>query len=263
MSVRHSVIDCIRMVDKDGGTGVMERQRILEIDLLRAVAIILMVVFHFVYDLDTFTNLDINVRDPFWYYFGRVSAFSFMFVSGVSGCFSRKPVKNGMKIFAYGLGITVITFIFLREDYVRFGILHLLGISMMLNPLFSILPRLALIPTALFSFWIGQILKSSSMINSAWLLPLGVTYPNYSSIDYYPIFPYIGVTILGVLFYRTFYINGKSLLDSGRIPILNRKKLQFLIRMTSHHSLKIYLTHQLILISLIFLFQVALQTMWN
>ncbi|AGA68670.1 putative membrane protein [Desulfitobacterium dichloroeliminans LMG P-21439] len=236
----------------------MEKQRILEIDILRTIAIILMVVFHFIYDLDTFTNLDINVRDPFWYYIGRVSAFSFMFVSGVSSCFSRHPVKNGIKIFAYGLGITVVTFIFLREDYVRFGILHFLGISMVLNPLFSILPRLALIPLALFSFLIGQILKIS-LINSAWLLPIGVTYPNFSSIDYYPLFPYIGVTILGVFFYRTFYINGKGLLDAEQIPILNSKKPQFLIRMMSHHSLGIYLIHQLILLSIIFLVQAALQ----
>lgn len=236
----------------------MKSQRFLEIDILRTVAIILMIVFHFVYDLDNFTNLDINVRDPFWYYIGRVSAFSFMFLSGVSSCLSRHPVKNGIKTFAYGLGITVVTFIFLREDYVRFGILHLLGISMMLNPLFSILPRLALIPLALFSFWIGQILKSSSS-NTAWLLPIGVTYPDFSSIDYYPIFPYIGVTIIGVFFFRTFYTNSKGFFDPGRIPLFNRKKLQFLIRVMSHHSLAIYLIHQLILISLIFLVQAVLQ----
>jgi len=66
-----------------------------EIDLLRTVAMILMVVFHLVYDLNEFAGLDVNYWSGFWYWVGRAAAWTFIFLSGISSGFSRNTIKRG------------------------------------------------------------------------------------------------------------------------------------------------------------------------
>jgi len=58
----------------------MENRRIFEIDLLRTVAIILMIIFHIIYDLNEFAGIDINYKSGFWYWEGRVAALIFIFI---------------------------------------------------------------------------------------------------------------------------------------------------------------------------------------
>ncbi|KJR44143.1 hypothetical protein UF75_5475 [Desulfosporosinus sp. I2] len=99
-------------------------QRHGEIELFRAVAIVLMVLFHLVYDLKEFAGLDLNYQDPLWFLVGKTSALLFIFISGLSSGFSRSPVRRGFKVLLFGMGITVATYVVMKEQYVRFGILH-------------------------------------------------------------------------------------------------------------------------------------------
>lgn len=113
----------------------MENRRIWEIDFLRAIAIILMATFHTVFDLKEFVGLDINYLSGFWYWESKASALMFIFFAGISSGFSKNTVKRGIKVLAFAIGITFVTYIFFREQYIRFGILHLLGTGMILFPL--------------------------------------------------------------------------------------------------------------------------------
>lgn len=216
-----------------------------EIDVLRAVAIVLMVLYHLVYDLKEFAVVSIDYRSPFWFFIGKTSALLFIFISGLSSGFSRSPVRRGLKVLFYGMGITVVTYLFMKDEYVRFGILHFLGVTMILSPLLVRLSSWTLWglagSSAVLGFWFKeQVLKTSL------LLPFGLMYDGFGSMDYYPLFPYLAVTLLGILAYRHFY--------AQRTEPLFPFRLNFeLTKWLSRNSLGIYLFHQplfLLMISL-------------
>lgn len=215
-----------------------------EIDVLRAFAIVLMVLFHLGYDLREFLGVNLDYQALPWFMIGKASALLFIFISGLSNGFSRYPLKRGFKVLFCGLVVTIVTYVFVKEEYVRFGILHFLGVSMILYPVISRLSSPALGGLAgvfaLLGFWFqGQVVGTSLF------LPLGLMYDGFSSIDYYPLFPYLAVTILGILAYRSFYAQKTGPLSSFR---LNFKLTKWL----SKNSLRIYLIHQPIILLTIF-----------
>jgi uncharacterized membrane protein len=220
-------------------------QRHGEIDVLRAVAIVLMVLFHLVYDLKEFAGVSIVYQSPLWFFIGKYSALLFIFISGLSSGFSRSPVRRGLRVLFYGMGITVVTYLFMKDEYVRFGILHFLGVTMILSPLLVRLSSWTLWgfagSSAVLGFWFKeQVLKTSL------LLPFGLMYDGFGSMDYYPLFPYLAVTLLGILAYRHFYAQRTGTLFALR-------KNSELIRWLSRNSLGIYLFHQPLLLLMIFI----------
>jgi len=220
------------------------KHRYAEIDVLRATAIVLMVLFHLVYDLREFGGININYQDPVWFLIGKASALLFMFISGLASGFSRSPVKRGIKVLFYGMGITVVTYLAMKDMYVRFGILHFLGVTMILSPLFYALSSRMLWAlvgvSAVLGFWFKGLLLETSLF-----LPFGLMYKEFGSIDYYPLFPYISVTFLGVLAYRYLYAQRTTPLFAFRQTF---RPIQWL----SRNSLMIYLVHQPILLLIIF-----------
>lgn len=220
----------------------MKENRIWEIDFLRAAAIIVMITFHTVYDLEYFAGVKVNSESTVWAYIGNLSGLIFIFISGISSGFSRSSFKRGLKVFGYGMIITLATYIVDKGNYIRFGILHLLGISMMLFPLLKRLNKTFLIFLSAVSIGIGVYIDGL-ILNTKLLLPFGIMYPNFSSVDYYPIFPYIGVFIIGIIIYNTVYFEKRSIFRfNPRIP---------LVSVISGNSLMIYLLHQPIIVGII------------
>ncbi|AHF05704.1 heparan-alpha-glucosaminide N-acetyltransferase [Desulfitobacterium metallireducens] len=219
--------------------------RIPEIDLLRALALILMILYHFIYDLDFFTSAPVQVDSWYWFVEGKISAVLFIFLAGVSSGFSHHPFRNAVKILSWALIITLLTYIAMPESYIRFGILHFLGVMALLYPFLQKRSTAFLSFYSLFALILGFVL-SNTYISGPWLLPLGVYYPGFSTIDIYPFFPYSGVSALGILFYRFKYVSS-DLQASYSLPSIIEKM--------SKHSLLIYLIHQPILLSILFLVQ--------
>ena len=232
-------------LDRDSLNRGISSQRYGEIDVLRAVAIVLMVIFHLVYDLKEFAGVSIDYQSPFWFIEGKTSALLFIFISGLSSGFSRYPFRRGLKVLFYGMGITVVTYLFMKDEYVRFGILHFLGVSMILSPLLFRLPSWTLWGLAGSSTVLGFWFKEQ-VLKTGLLLPFGLMYDGFGSMDYYPLFPYLAVTLLGILTYRHFYAQRTEPLVSFQ---LNSK----LIKWLSRNSLGIYLVHQPLLLLIIFI----------
>ena len=119
--------------------------RFWEVDSLRGLAIIGMVVYHFLWDLNFF-GYSVGVSSILQ----KIVAGTFILLVGVSLTlsYSRKPkkwdyyVKRGLMIFAWGVVITVVTKLVLGQSYVRFGILHLIGLSVALGYFFLKFRRL-------------------------------------------------------------------------------------------------------------------------
>ena len=217
-----------------------------ELDVLRAAAIVLMVMFHLVYDLKEFAGVNIDYQAPLWFFIGKTSALLFIFISGLCSGFSRFTVRRGIKVLLYGMVITVVTYLFMKDEYVRFGILHFLGVAMILSGI--LLFRLSswtlwglASSSALLGFWVkGQV------VNTSLLVPFGLLYNGFSTIDYYPLFPYLAVTILGILAYRHFYARRTE-------PLVAFELNSELVRWLSRNSLGIYLLHQPIILFIIFI----------
>lgn len=217
----------------------MINKRIFEIDLLKVIAIVLMIAFHFVYDLNEFIGLNVNYDSGFWYWLGRIAAILFIFLAGINSGFSKNPIKRGIIVFGCGLIVTFASYLVFGDEYVRFGILHFLGISMILFPLLKrinnwLLLLIALVIGILFSF-------DTFIYNTKIIMFLENTFGK-PSIDYYPLFPYLSLFILGILIYKIYYYKKKS--------ILNLYTQSKIIAITSKYSLLIYLIHQPIILGI-------------
>lgn len=227
----------------------MVKGRIPEIDALRVVAILLMIVFHIIYDLNVFGGVDVSYTTGLWMWVGKIAGLLFIFVSGISSGLSSKPVQRGVKVFGIGMIITVVTYFFLGDIYIRFGILHLLGTGMILSPLIHRLHSAVIVAGAgIIVFISNQI--ADIIVNTVVLLPLGLKYQGFRSADYYPLIPYLAVFMLGIVTYKLYYYQGKSLLRGNR-------ENEFITKV-SKSSLVIYLLHQPIIIAAILLVQIAL-----
>lgn len=223
----------------------MPPARIVEIDGFRGIAIILMIIFHTVFDLAYFYNWPIDYLHGFWYYQGKSSAILFMFVSGISSTLSRRPIVRGLSVFGAGMLITAVTYLYNPAMYIQFGILHLLGLSMLLAPWMKKLSPCLLILTGTALIALGNWCLTLTSV-SLWLLPLGIKPADFVSLDYYPLLPWLSVILYGMAAGKLLYADKKSLLPLGG---LSSNILSYLGR----HSLLIYLIHQPILLTILFL----------
>ena len=240
------------------GHSVAKEQRFWEVDATRGVAIAMMVVYHLVYDLDNFGGYGIESTSGFWAYFADATASAFLLLVGISLAISYsrtgargaslfgKYLRRGLRIFAYGMALTIVFFV-LGMGIVAFGILHLIGVSIILAyPLLRYrLPNLFL---GILVFAVGAYMMAQDVSSeSPWLLPFGVVPENLFMPDYRPLLPWFGVVLLGLFAGNVLYGGGKRpALVAKRAPAVARPLLPL-----GRNSLFIYLIHQPILIALL------------
>lgn len=232
-------------------------QRLWELDVLRGIAIILMVLFHVVFNLDNFFGADyVSYDTGFWYYEGRVAAIIFIMLVGVvSSVISQREnpevalQKNsyrGLRLIALGLVITVVTFIFARENMIWFGILHFLGLSVLISiPLCRYRWTNVFLAIVLFA---GYYPIRELYTDNYFGLIFGVTPSTFSSYDYYALIPWLGYVLLGIALGNWIYQGKKRLVK--RDPTQIEKALAI----TGKYSLWIYLIHQPILLGVMWLY---------
>ncbi len=235
----------------------MPKIRYALLDELRGFLVLCMIFYHGF--LSVFNVLGLEVADTLFDFFTPVQpifAGMFIMLSGMMCGFSHSNIIRGAKCLAVGIVITVVTSL-VPESFgdiaIRFGILHLLGISMMfcglLNFAFKRINKWVGIILALALFFVlyGLVDKSAdflgitNLIPQSWhqneyLFPFGITTPGFFSADYFPIFPWMFLFVAGYFLYK-FEIPQKhsKLFAPKRI-----KPLGFLGR----HALLIYIVHQ-------------------
>jgi uncharacterized membrane protein len=229
-----------------------------EIDMVRGIAILMMILFHSVFDLSFFGISAIDVSAGFWRYFAFSTAALFLLVVGISLTLSharasaslsgyqlaRKFLYRGAGIFLLGLLVTAGTWLYLKEGFIVFGILHLIGISVMISPLLFRF-KLFNIILGLFFIVIGFFL--TTVTGPVWLLPFGVHPATFWSVDYEPVFPWTGIVLVGMGLGEYLYPGGVRKFMLSCIPAFFIRPLASLGR----HSLIIYLVHQPVIILLL------------
>jgi uncharacterized membrane protein len=243
------------------------KTRFWEIDFLRGTAIIMMILFHFLYDLNYFAGAGFNVSSGFWRYFAYATASLFIFLAGVSLTLSysrtvkekdgnplfMKYLLRGIKIFSCGLAITVITFIFLPEGFIVFGILHFIGVSVILAYPFikHTYRNLAL---GILFILLGLYLAKFNF-NFPWLLWLGARPEYFYTFDYFPLLPWFGVILIGIFIGNVLYGDYERKFN---IPEIQGFIFMRILCFLGKHSLLIYLIHQPALIALLYFFGVKI-----
>jgi len=178
----------------------MNGKRIEIIDGLRGLAVVLMVIHHFLYDLCEFLGAPWWLfSNPVFNFLHYVFAGLFIMLSGVSSRFSRSNIKRGIKVLIVAFVIYLVT-LFMKMP-IRFGVLHLLGFCMVFYGLtykvWDSIPDL-IMPILCVLLLVGSALAVNLIkIDSKFLWMFGWTYPNFYSADYFPIFPWLFVFLLG------------------------------------------------------------------
>jgi len=226
-----------------GCTMAQEKNRIWELDALRGLAVLGMITVHFIYDLYAFCDIEIS-GGPIFEAIKQNGGIAFILISGICATLGTKSIKRGALVFACGLAISGATRLLYALDVVnkytvvRFGVLSLLGVCMLLWPLFSKRSPFFLALTGALFIVVGYIFLSVR-VPQRFLYPLGLLHYAFYSADYFPVFPYLGYFLMGGAIGKTVYKNKRSLFG------LHRAKYTFpLLRLAGRHSLLIYLVHQ-------------------
>ena len=224
------------------------KQRIWELDAFRGFCVLGMVIVHFIFDLTVLYRM-IDWEAPALFSFVQNwGGVLFLLISGACATLGSRSFHRGLIVYGCGLLCTAVTagmyvLGFADESImIRFGVLHCLGLCMILWSLLKKLPTrvLALLGAVIA---ITGLLIRGTVVEVTWLYPLGLTSPNFFSSDYFPLLPHLGFFLLGSVLGRTLYRNKQSLL-----PGMNQKSsvLRFLC-FCGRQSLPIYLLHQPVL----------------
>ncbi|KKR08183.1 MAG: hypothetical protein UT36_C0008G0023 [Candidatus Peregrinibacteria bacterium GW2011_GWF2_39_17] len=222
-----------------------------------------MIIFHAAFDLTFFKMVNFDMRQGIWIILARFVQLTFIITTGMTMVLAfqkrnkvpevwiRWALRHAIILMGWGMVITFITWIFFSDQAVKFGVLHfyavasILSLSLLRLKYWNSVLGLFII---LFSTFISQV-----PVTSEWLLPVGFLQIDFSSFDYFPLFPWFGVFLQGVAFGFWFYDQKwrEFLAFGSRIPLKVRHIFEFLGR----RCLLIYLIHQPLLVGILWLWR--------
>lgn len=231
------------------------KKRIWELDVFRGICILGVIGVHFVYDMVELYGLVAWDYPKAFVFIRDWGGVLFLLLSGICVTLGSHSVRRGLIVFACGMVITAVTAgmyllkLYDRSIIIYFGVLHCLGICMLLWPLFRKFPWWALLIFGIVLTAVGFWLREQPSVDHYWLMTVGLPWTGFASSDYFPLLPYFGFFLLGAVLGKTVYRRKESLL-----PGVNTQN--FLIRFFSfcgRQSLWLYLLHQPLLSGIFYL----------
>lgn len=231
------------------------KKRIWELDVLRGVCILGMVLVHLIYDLQTFFSLPFLKNSELFFLVKQWGGVLFLLISGICVTLGSHPVRRGLIVFACGLVCTAVTAGMYLLDMadksiiIYFGVLHCLGVCMLLWPPLKKLPAWALGLAGLALAALGLWISGNVFVDVPWLIPLGLSPRDFASSDYFPLLPNLGFFLLGAFLGKTLYRKKETLL-----PRINPGNPVFVFfTFLGKWSLPVYLLHQPVITGLLYL----------
>lgn len=232
-------------------------ERIHWVDSLRGMAILAMVIFHILFDFSYSGLTAINTETGLPHLLARFSQITFLTLVGFSlylsfrKCkkyilFLKKQIRRSTFILLCALLITITTYFLYPEVYIRFGVLHFIGLAIIIGSL--IMPVKSLVFLSIFLSPFAHFYFSSLSTNNPFLLPFGAYSETFASLDYFPFFLWFPLVCIGMLIAEL--LDKKSLM--GKFNLLSYSPLSYI----GKRSLLIYLIHQPIIIFTIYLIKV-------
>lgn len=230
--------------------------RLVALDLARSAALLAMAIFHFVFDLELFGFASPGTTQlPGWRWLAYLTAGSFLFLAGFS-----LWLAHGQGVRWRGFGwrlsriagaaalITAATWVALPDAFIFFGILHAIAVASLLGLAFLRLPPAALIALGAVVIWLPQAVRFDAL-DAPWFWWTGLQATPLRSVDYVPLFPWFGPVLFGIACARL-------MTRAGALDRLAQWRAGPLARAAAwpgRHSLAVYLTHQPVLIALVWL----------
>lgn len=243
-----------------------DSKRFVELDLLRGFAIVGMVFLHILWDLDYFGLAPLNMNI---YRFQGIVPLVFFLLIGIclavgrtkregrsieeQKAYRNRLVLRGLKIFSLGMVFTTITLLAMPGRPIIFGVLHFIGLSIILSVPFLKLKSFNVLFAALFilaGFIVGGIVVEDP---TALHLAIGLHQANVweRTIDYFPLIPWFGVTLFGVALGNFLYCGNER---RFKMPDFSDHKPVAAVSWLGRHSLAIYVLHQPVIAGALFVF---------
>ena len=236
------------------------KKRIWELDAFRGLCVLGMIAVHFVYDLvDLYGIIQWDYPESFLF-IKQWGGVAFFLLSGTCATLGSHSIRRGLVVFGCGLVVSAATagmyfFGFADESMIiYFGVLHCLGVCMILWGLMKKLPSWALLLICAAVIPLGLSFINQPGINSHLFMPLGLYWKGFVSSDYFPLLPHFGFFLLGAVLGRLVYRKKQSLLPK----VNDRNFILRFLQFTGRQSLWVYLLHQPILIGFCMLLQILL-----
>lgn len=231
-----------------------QKTRYYLIDGIRGIAIINMVLFHFLYDVFMVYGVDRN-----WYGLPGIHIWqqaicqTFIFVSGFVWQWGMEGnLRRGLRFNLYGFLISFVTAVFIPSEAIWFGILNFMGSAVLLmfplrKEVRKIHPALGLgICLLLFvlckriqygTIGVGEGLRVPGIFYSVKILtPFGFPFPGFRSSDYFPLIPWMFLYLCGFFAGEIFRGHRRwRRIAECRIPVLSA---------LGSRTIWIYLIHQ-------------------
>lgn len=225
------------------------QKRIWELDAARGLALIGMLIVHFVYDLTELTGV-ITWWEPEWFLLVKNNAGGiFLIISGICATLGSRNLRRGAQVFACGMICTAVTYAMYalgfadRSIVIWFGALHCLGVCMVVWSGFRHLPRAAVLLLGCAMVAVGIVISRYAFNVPWWLIPAGFCPEWFLSSDYFPLLPNLGYFLIGAWLGNVLYAK-KSTLFPGKIS--NSVPTRILCTL-GRKSLWVYLLHQPVL----------------
>ncbi len=214
-----------------------------------------MIAYHIAYDLGVLYGWNITVFEGGWLLLARATASLFLLLTGASFAISTSRTPKGhlpfkqMRRFCIigggALAVSLATYIIDPYLFVRFGILHLIALSSLALLIFRPMKEWTIplgIAIICGAQWIQPVRESS------WIkLIAGWHTPTFASMDYFPLFPWFGIILIGYGAGHFAYVRKTSWHADMRFPMPS------IIPWMSKHALFLYLAHQPVIIGLLWL----------
>jgi uncharacterized membrane protein len=226
--------------------------RIAGLDALRGLAIVAMIAYHLCFDLRYFgvTHWDFE-HDLRWLTARALILSSFLLIAGISAVLAQRqafPFRHWLRhvgiIAGAALLVSAGSWLMFPRSFIWFGVLHAIAISLLLAR------PLAGRPVVAALVGIAVIVAGSTYANAAFdnrmLGWIGFVTAKPVTEDYVPLFPWMGVLLLGVT-------AGHALVRTRFVALAPLARLPAPLQLLGRHSLIVYLLHQPLLLGLLWL----------
>jgi uncharacterized membrane protein len=234
-------------------------KRYEEVDILKGIAVICMIIFHLFYFPNQYGFKEIEYDNLPLKTTAKVAQVIFITCVGINLVFSyyisqekkesskeylKKNIFRVMKLGIGALFMTLFTYFVFGEKYVKFGILHFIAFaSLLLFPYVDNMKVIYGILTFVFILWCmsknNPGMFSSVPPKTAFLSGF---YFKWGAVDHFPIMPWIIFICLGIIIGHYIYKHKPTLPDS-----IKDKSIMGLLETTGKYSFEIYIVHWLVI----------------